>query len=44
MFESLSDRLDSVFEKLRGPEREGARVLNLAAQPLRIASKGHGHV
>ena len=44
MFESLSDRLGSVFEKLRGPEREGARILGLAAQAGRIAVKGHGHV
>ena len=44
MFENLGERLNTIFEGLRGPEREGARVLNLAAQPLRIASKGHGHV
>ena len=44
MFESLSERVGAVFEKLRGPEREGARKFSFAAQASTFIAKENDDV
>ena len=42
MFESLSERPSSVFEKLQTPERKGARNFSFAAQAPTFITKENG--